>query len=295
MALDLDPQELTSGPAHRVLTSLVAPRPIGWISTVSPDGERDNLAPYSYFNAVSTSPPVVCFSAGSLTDGQPKDSARFAIETGAFVANLVTESLAAEMNRSSAPIEGSEFEYAGLEREDSAVVEPPRVAAADAHLECTVRETLEIGSNTVVFGDVVHVHVDEALLDEDGAVDAAQVPAVGRLGGPYYTRVDRLDLTRSGFGAWDGEPPAGFRVHPETNELRPIPDDLRAIREALSRFVQGDAPETAAAEVPVDPAELEAIAADERRRARYLDGITDDERIHAALVEAGVDATLSYR
>lgn len=178
---------------YRTLTSLVVPRPIGWISTVGADG-RDNLAPFSYFNAVSSRPPVVLFSAGQR-DGRPKDSARFALETGEFVANLVTEGLIEVMDATSAPVDGSEFDAVGIERAPARIVEPPRVADALACLECTVVDSVELEANTVVFGEVGHVHVDESLLT-DGKVDTRKVDAVGRLGGPFYTGIDRLEYTR---------------------------------------------------------------------------------------------------
>lgn len=178
---------------YRTLTSLVVPRPIGWISTVGPDG-RDNLAPFSYFNAVSSRPPTVLFSAGRR-DGEPKDSARFALEAGEFVANLVTEDLLETMDATSAPVAESEFDAVGIERAPARTVEPPRVAEANACLECEVVESVTIGTNTVVFGEVQHVFVDESLLT-DGQVDTRKVDAVGRLGGPYYTGIDRLEYTR---------------------------------------------------------------------------------------------------
>lgn len=178
---------------YRTLTSLVVPRPIGWISTVGADG-RDNLAPFSYFNAVSSRPPVVMFSAGQR-DGRPKDSARFALGTGEFVANLVTEALLESMDATSAGIADSEFDAVGLERAPARTVEPPRVAEARACLECQVVESVMIGANTVVFGEVGHVYVDESLLT-DGKVDTGKVDAVGRLGGPFYTAIDVLEFTR---------------------------------------------------------------------------------------------------
>lgn len=178
---------------YRTMTSLVVPRPIGWISTV--DGrERDNLAPFSYFNAVSSRPPVVLFSAGER-DGRPKDSTRFALESGEFVANLVTESVLERMDATSVAVEGSEFEAAGIERAPSRTVTPPRVATAQACLECEVVESVRIGTNTVVFGEVKHLYVDDSLLT-DGKVDTRKVDAVGRLGGPYYTGIDILEFTR---------------------------------------------------------------------------------------------------
>lgn len=178
---------------YRTLTSLVVPRPIGWISTIGESG-RDNLAPFSYFNAVSSRPPVVLFSAGQH-NGRPKDSARFALRSGEFVANLVTQDVIEAMDATSASVSGSEFDAAGIDRTPAETVAPPRVAAAHACLECSVRDSLEIEDNTVVFGDVQHVSVDEDLLS-DGKVEARAVDAVGRLGGSLYTGVEPLAYMR---------------------------------------------------------------------------------------------------
>lgn len=188
----LDPERRPDD-VYRTLSSLVVPRPIGWISTVGADGV-DNLAPFSYFNAVCNRPPVVLFSAGSR-DGRPKDTARKALETGEFVANLVTEEVLAPMDVTSEAIEGSEFDHAGLERVPAETVGPPRVGEATATMECEVVEHTTFGDHTVVFGEVLLFHVDERHLDGED-VDAAAVDAVARCGGPYYSGIDRLDFRR---------------------------------------------------------------------------------------------------
>jgi flavin reductase (DIM6/NTAB) family NADH-FMN oxidoreductase RutF len=193
--LSFDPADRDPDDVYRLLTSVVVPRPVGWISTRSPAGV-DNLAPYSYFNVVSSAPPVVLFSSGGTGEDR-KDTPENAIETGEFVWNLVTEPLAAAMDETSAPLPPgeSEFDAAGVERAPADAVTPPRVAGAAAAFECTLYDSFQVYDNTVVLGEAVRVHVDESLLS-DGAVDAAAVDAVGRLGGPYYTRIDRLDLER---------------------------------------------------------------------------------------------------
>jgi flavin reductase (DIM6/NTAB) family NADH-FMN oxidoreductase RutF len=188
----LDPENRPDD-VYRTLSSLVVPRPIGWISTVDADGV-DNLAPFSYFNAVCNRPPVVLFSAGSR-DGRPKDTARKALETGEFVANLVTEDVLAPMDRTSEPVEDSEFDFAGLERAPAETVAPPRVAEATATMECEVVEHTTFGDHTVVFGEVLLFDIDERHLDGED-VDAAEVDAVARCGGPYYSGVDFFDFHR---------------------------------------------------------------------------------------------------
>ncbi|TIP80757.1 MAG: flavin reductase family protein, partial [Mesorhizobium sp.] len=155
------------GLPHDPSKAIVAPRPIGWISTVNKAGEV-NLAPYSFFNAFSTRPFIVWFSS----EGE-KDSASFAEETGEFVANLVSRDLAEKMVRTAvdAPRGVTEFDYADLTMAPSRLVAPPRVAAAPAALECRVTEILRPKaldgtptSAVVVAGEVVGVHIDDAFL-----------------------------------------------------------------------------------------------------------------------------------
>ena len=186
------------GLPHDPFKALVSPRPIGWISTVNAAGEI-NLAPYSYFNALSGRPPLVWFSS----DGE-KDSATAAGETGEFVANLVGRELAEKMAATSvdAPRGVSEFDYAGLTMAASTLVRPPRVAEAPAALECKVTEILrprgldgkEVGS-VVVIGEVVGVYIDDRYLT-DGLFDAVKAGNVSRLGYLDYATIDRTFAMR---------------------------------------------------------------------------------------------------
>lgn len=193
--MELDPSEQDPSATYRIVSSTVTPRPIGWISTRSADGV-DNLAPYSYFNAISSSPPVVMFSAGR-TDGELKDTPRNALDSEVFVYNLVTESVAAKMDKTSASIDPgeSEFEMAGIDRKEAATIDAPRVANALVSFECTLYDSMEIYGNTVVFGEVVYIHIDDEVLT-DGAIDTRKIDAVGRLGGRLYTATDIMDLQR---------------------------------------------------------------------------------------------------
>ncbi|MBT3342599.1 MAG: flavin reductase family protein [Gemmatimonadetes bacterium] len=174
---------------------LVVPRPIGWISTRSADGV-DNLAPYSFFNAVAYSPPQVmfCASSGHRTGGL-KDSVANAKETGEFVVNLATWDLREQMNASStaAPSDIDEFEITGLTKASSEIITPPRVAESPVHLECRTTQTLSLPSeegddNTVVFGQVIGIHIDERVLT-DGLIDIAKLRPIGRLGALDYVDV----------------------------------------------------------------------------------------------------------
>lgn len=163
---------------------MIAPRPIGWVSTVATDGAV-NLAPYSFFNAVCDAPPMVAFSSTGM-----KDSAAYAAQTGEFVWNLSTWDLRAAMNDSSADLARgvSEFDHAGLEMAPSRLVKAPRVAAAPCALECKVTTVLELtdvdGARTnrhVVIGQVVGVHLDDRYV-VDGIFDTAAVQPIARCG-----------------------------------------------------------------------------------------------------------------
>jgi len=179
--------------------ALVTPRPIGWISSQDRDGNV-NLAPYSFFNAVSYTPPQVMFAAsGYHVEGGLKDSVRNIEETREFVVNMVTWSLREAMNATSvsAPKNADEFDIAGLEKEPSELVAPPRVKDSPAHLECRYVKTVELprgaedAANLVVFGEVIGIHIHDDIL-VDGFVDMKKADVVGRLGYMDYVRVSDM-------------------------------------------------------------------------------------------------------
>jgi flavin reductase (DIM6/NTAB) family NADH-FMN oxidoreductase RutF len=187
------------GLPHDPFKAIVAPRPIGWISTLDAAG-RPNLAPYSFFNAVSSSPPIVMFSSEGL-----KHSAANAAATGEFVANLAGESLMHAMNATAAEVEPgvSEFEIAGLATAASRLVRPPRVRDSPAALECRVIAVQELRDlqgrpidRHIVFGEVVGVHIDRAFLRE-GRFDSAAARPLSRLGYRDYAVVsETFELRR---------------------------------------------------------------------------------------------------
>jgi flavin reductase (DIM6/NTAB) family NADH-FMN oxidoreductase RutF len=199
----IDPGEQSPRETYRLLTQLVVPRPIAWVSTLAEDGTR-NVAPHSYFNIISTAPPVV-----HVTSTGEKDTLRNVRATGEFVVNIVTRELLEPMNLTSAdfPPHEDEFDWAGLESAASTVVKPPRVAAAKAALECRLRRVLEIGNGRMIFGDVVMVHAADELW-EDGQIPPERLDAVGRLGGRAYLMTD--EVTRLDRPRWAdlGEDPA---------------------------------------------------------------------------------------
>jgi flavin reductase (DIM6/NTAB) family NADH-FMN oxidoreductase RutF len=193
-----EPRLQNSGLAMDPLKALVVPRPIGWISSVDLEG-RVNLAPFSFFNMVADSPPIVMFAPSGLKpDGSPKDSLRNVEAVGAFVVNLATWDLREQMNATSArlPAGVNEAEVAGLEMVPSTIVAPPRVKASPVALECRYLKSVVLPSldpaepNTVLFGDVVGVHVADHLI-ENGRVDITKAKPIARMGYSLYTVVEQ--------------------------------------------------------------------------------------------------------
>jgi flavin reductase (DIM6/NTAB) family NADH-FMN oxidoreductase RutF len=169
---------------HDPLNAIVAPRPIGWISTVSAAGKR-NLAPYSFFNVLNYRPPLVGFSSMGW-----KDSVANAEATGEFVWNLATRPLAEAMNASSAATDGDEFDLAGLEAAPSRLVAAPRVAASPVSFECRLTQLIRLTTKEgdeldqwLVIGEAVGIHIDASLL-EDGIYQTARARPITRGGGP---------------------------------------------------------------------------------------------------------------
>jgi flavin reductase (DIM6/NTAB) family NADH-FMN oxidoreductase RutF len=180
---------------YKILTAVVVPRPIAWISTRSREG-LINAAPFSFFNAVGADPALVAVGIGNRGRGIPKDTARNIRETGEFVINLVTEANAAAMNLTAAEFEPGvdELAKAGLTALDSIQVKAPRIAESPVHLECREVQTIEIGRNRVVMGEVVEVHIEDAYFDgERMYVAAEKLAAVGRMHGRgWYARSSDL-------------------------------------------------------------------------------------------------------
>jgi flavin reductase (DIM6/NTAB) family NADH-FMN oxidoreductase RutF len=180
------------GLAHDPFNAIIAPRPIGWVSTKSKAGVL-NLAPYSFFNALNYTPPII----GFCCVGSKKDSLRNVQETGEFCWNLVSQDLVDAMNVTSKPLmpEESEFDAAGLETVDSEIVSVPRVKASKVSMECKLTDIVQLKSASGalvnswwVMGEVVGVHIDKSLL-ESGVYSTIKAAPVSRGGGEgdYYT------------------------------------------------------------------------------------------------------------
>ena len=183
-----EPRKRDHGLPHDPFKAIVAPRPIGWITSMSAKGEI-NLAPYSFFNGVSTDPPMVMFSS----EGR-KDSLAFIEETREFVCNLATWELRQQMNTTSGPFPRGidEMTEAGLEPAPSILIKPPRVKASPCALECKWLQTvplLDIGGEPidryVVFGQVIGIYIDEQFI-KDGRLDTAALRPIARAGYQDY-------------------------------------------------------------------------------------------------------------
>ncbi len=184
------------GLPHNPFNALITPRPIGWISSQDAQGSL-NLAPYSFFNGVAYSPPMVMFASTSDKPDldEPKDSVSNIRETGEFVVNVVSTALTDAMNVSSGhyPHDTSEFGLAKLETAASETVAPPRVAAAPAALECKLVkiEQLPGAANFVTFGEVTGIHIDPAILT-DGRIDPTKFQPLARMGYRDYATVKEV-------------------------------------------------------------------------------------------------------
>ncbi|SMO51229.1 NADH-FMN oxidoreductase RutF, flavin reductase (DIM6/NTAB) family [Balnearium lithotrophicum] len=176
----------------KLIFSTIVPRPIAWITTVSKEGAV-NLAPFSFFNAVTTKPPLLFVSVGKRKDGSLKDTSRNIVETGEFVVNVVSEEFLEKMHLSGKdfPPEVSEPEELGISLESSEKVKPPRVKGVPASLECVLREHLNLGSTPmdVFIGEVVSITYSPEILNSQRGI-------VGRLGGKRYCIVkNEVDLS----------------------------------------------------------------------------------------------------
>ncbi len=201
--MQIDPSRNSPADNYKLLTNLVVPRPIAWVSSVDAAG-LVNLAPFSFFNAVGSNPLYVAFSIGTNDAGESKDTARNILSGGEFVVNLVTEELFDAMNISAADFPGgeSELEAAGLHAAPSVIIKPPRVAECRASMECKLHSTQMLGENTLVIGEVVMFHVDDELMGPRMHVNG--FAPIGRLGSPsFYCRTtDRFDAPRISYAQW---------------------------------------------------------------------------------------------
>lgn len=193
MAIEFDLDGRHASMAYGILSSLVTPRPIALITTVSETGVI-NAAPFSFFNVFGSQPPMVVVAPGNKQPGIPKDTARNIRRSREFVVHMVDEAIAQQMVGCSAGLmpEESEIDHVGFTTQASSVVSVPRIVEAPVALECREHTTLEIGSNRLIVGTVHRVHVRDGLMDPDTGrlLDhGANYAPIGRMASPdWYTR-----------------------------------------------------------------------------------------------------------
>lgn len=210
--MDVTPSQLAHAEFYSILLSAVGPRPIAWVSSLSASGQP-NLAPFSFFNAVCSEPPLLAFAPGMRSpkdpraaDGVPKDTLRNIRETREFVINIVTYDLAEAMNLTSGDYDASinEFEVAKLASAPSKIVRPRRVADSPVSFECRLYQILDFNpapeGGSLVIGEIVSIHISEHHLKE-GRLDRNSLDLIGRMGGMQYTRTtQRFEMVRPKVG-----------------------------------------------------------------------------------------------
>jgi flavin reductase (DIM6/NTAB) family NADH-FMN oxidoreductase RutF len=199
--MQLDPETLEVRDRYALMIGMIQPRPIAWVSSISPDG-RTNLAPFSFFTGICANPMTLCFAPVNDRHGKKKDTLINVEATKQFVVNFATESNAEKMNQTSAPYPYgvSEFEKAGLTPLPSTKVKPPHVAESPAAYECELLQIVRLGegplAGNLVIGKVVAIHVDDRIY-RDGRIQHQDLKAIGRMEGAWYTRTsDAFELPR---------------------------------------------------------------------------------------------------
>jgi len=198
----IDPSQHDYADIYKLMIGIVIPRPIAFVSTIDAAGVR-NLAPFSYFTACGSNPPVVCFCTAVRSEPRPhKDTLENIRATGEFVVNVVSEEIAEQMNKTSAevPPEVDEFVLSGLTPLASDLVMPPRVAESKVQMECKLHQIVPVsdkpGGGILVLGEVLRFHILESVLD-GYKIDPGKLKAIGRMGGPTYVRThDRFNMDR---------------------------------------------------------------------------------------------------
>lgn len=201
MLMEIDPESLEPSLRYKLLIGSVVPRPIAFVSSLSPQGVA-NLAPFSYFNAVGHLPLALMFSISKKPDRSEKDTLRNvrpASEggTGEFVINLAIENYASQVAEAAEPLPygESEFDYINLTSIASQVVRPPRVAESPVAFECRTLQIVPVGEFHIVIGQVVHLFIQDDLLDDRLRIDSDKLGAIGRMAGFEYCRThDRFSI-----------------------------------------------------------------------------------------------------
>jgi flavin reductase (DIM6/NTAB) family NADH-FMN oxidoreductase RutF len=198
--MELDLEHDYADRAYQLLASVVTPRPIAFVTTLSPDG-KINAAPFSFFNLFGANPPILAFAPADRENGTPKDTALNIRATHEFVVNLVDEPIAEAMNKCAAslPYGENELVHAGLTALPSSLVKPPRIAESPVSMECVEWGTLQIGENRLVIGVIKRLHLRDDLFDaEKKRIHSDKLHVIGRMASPYwYCRTrDQFEMIR---------------------------------------------------------------------------------------------------
>ena len=228
---EIDPDALSAGERYKLLTGCVTPRPIAFVSSVSPGG-RVNLAPFSFFNAAGADPMTLLFCPVTTPEGGDKDTLRNVVSgaeggTGEFVVNVAVEDYARQLSATAEPLPygESEFDMAGFTPAPTRKVRPPRVLESPVSFECVTTHVIRLApgvptSGNVVLGRVVHIWIRDDLVNDRLHVDATRLRTIGRMGGPSYCRTrERFDLPRD-LSAIDVAPPFDTDVGTEALRVR---------------------------------------------------------------------------
>jgi len=188
------PGEIATRDLHQFLVASIAPRPIAFVSTMDEDGNA-NLAPYSFFNVFSSNPPILVFSSNRrVVDNTTKDTLHNVQTTGECVINVVTHDIVRQMAVASVQFDTgiNEFEKSGLTPIESDLVKPYRVKESPVNLECKIRDIITLGdqggAGHLVICDVVSMHIDDSIIDENNRIDPHKIDLMGRLGRAFYSR-----------------------------------------------------------------------------------------------------------
>ncbi len=199
--MHIDPATLNNKEMYKFLIGGVAPRPIAWAGTRSKDG-INNLAPFSFYNAFSSTPPIVGFSTIPRLDGRKKDTLQNVIDNKCFTLSAVSHRLVTEMSKSAALLEPEEdeFSYAGLEPAEAQTINAPYVKDALLVFECELNQVISFGdvegSGNLILGQIKHININDDIY-EDGYVNFEKLDPVGRLAGNWYASIrDKFELKR---------------------------------------------------------------------------------------------------
>lgn len=192
--ITINPAETDRKQVYKLMTGSIVPRAIAWVSSISPEG-IPNLAPFSFFTAVSSEPPTILFCPSlRSSDKSEKDTYHNVVSTGEFVVNFVNESTAEAMNITATefPADVDEFAQAGLTAIPSVLVKAPRILESPIHFECKLLQTVDVGDGHIVIGEIIYMHFSETVFREGNYIDTLALQPIGRLAGNSYSRVNDL-------------------------------------------------------------------------------------------------------